>query len=38
MAAVAAPGKHVRQTIPDRPENGLLKLAQVAYEGAERLQ
>lgn len=24
----------VAQTFPDEPENGLLKLAQVAYEGA----
>ena len=33
MVTVAAPGKHVRQTFLDEPENGLLKLVQVAYEG-----
>ena len=35
MAALAAAGKHVRPDLPrDEPENGLLKLARAAYEGA----
>ena len=35
MAALAARGKHVHPNLPpDEPENGLLKLAQAAYEGA----
>jgi len=38
MAAVAAPREHVRQTFLDEPENGLLNLVQVAYEGVERLR
>ena len=35
MTALAAPGKHVLPNLPrDEAENGLLKLAQAAYEGA----